>query len=231
MQSHAGVVTRLRRFSPRRRGPALVTRTFLPCENPREKNMRLCASSPSRGAPSLSAERSSGTSCANCSRADSSFEDYGMIVGPLPPSRSTEKLSPALPAPPLPPSPPPPPSPPFPPAPTSLVQVLCPSTVDLTGCDSSFAKASLKIDESRPGKEKVQASLGSGAALTHPAIGDYTSDSGATAALCVYDSSSALVGVFHVEDGGLSGDVPCWKSTGGDYPGGKECLTRTRQRR
>lgn len=104
---------------------------------------------------------------------------------------------------------------------TVYYYVPCPATVSLGGCDSTFEKASLKIDESKPGKEKLQASLGKGGALTQTAIGDFVGNTGAFASLCIYDATNTLVQQFVLDSGGTCGGVPCWKDSGGDYPDGK----------
>ena len=104
---------------------------------------------------------------------------------------------------------------------TVTYYVPCPATFDFSGCDTSFEKASLKIDESKPGKEKLQASLKNGGALEQSAMGNLAGDSSAFASLCIYDGGDFLVRTLVVRGSGTCGDKPCWKSSGGDYPNGK----------
>jgi len=100
--------------------------------------------------------------------------------------------------------------------------VPCPSTLDTTGCDASFLKAALTVDERSAGKEKLLASLGSGGALDQSAIGNLTADSDVILSLCIYNGSNGLVGTLLVDAAGATCDTkPCWKSSGGDYPDGK----------
>jgi hypothetical protein len=97
----------------------------------------------------------------------------------------------------------------------------CPATLDNTGCDTSFTKASLKVDESKPGNEKLQASLGGGAMLAQSAIGDLASVGGPGQSICIYGSDNALATTVATSAGGTCGTAPCWKSAGGAYPDGR----------
>jgi hypothetical protein len=100
--------------------------------------------------------------------------------------------------------------------------VPCPATLDTSGCDTTFATASLSIDERKPGSEKLQIKLGKGSSLTETDMGDFGSAIGPAASMCVYNAAHSLVGEFIIDAAGTTCETkPCWTSIGAPYPDGK----------
>jgi hypothetical protein len=81
-------------------------------------------------------------------------------------------------------------------------------------------KATLSINESKPGNERFKAKLQRFGSSTTPAdFGDPVSGS-TSIATCVYDESNSLVAELSVDAGGMCDGKPCWKSVsdkGFDY--------------
>lgn len=89
-----------------------------------------------------------------------------------------------------------------------------------TTCAASWAKASLVINETKPGKEKLVAKIKGGPALAQSDFGD--PDTGSTSYdVCLFDDADNLVASLLVDRaGGTCAGKPCWKAnkdTGWQY--------------
>ena len=97
----------------------------------------------------------------------------------------------------------------------------CPET-PAPGCTAGFEKGGLFVNETKPGREKLVASLGKGPAIAQADLGNPTVASGTAYALCFYDDADSLASALTVDRAGeLCGTKPCWKSLGGAPPSGK----------
>jgi len=89
-----------------------------------------------------------------------------------------------------------------------------------TTCAASWAKASLVINESKPGKEKLIAKLVSGPALAQSDFGD-PATGGTAYDVCIFDDAGNLAASFLVDRAGAPcAGKPCWKAnkdTGWQY--------------
>jgi hypothetical protein len=98
---------------------------------------------------------------------------------------------------------------------------LCPGA-PAAACSAGFARASLSVDERKPGKEKLAAKLAAGPELAQADFGDPTAAGGTALALCLYDDAGPLAAMLEVDRAGDGcGSKPCWKPTGGTPPDGK----------
>ena len=98
---------------------------------------------------------------------------------------------------------------------------LCPGAPQ-PSCTAGFAKATLSVNERKPGKEKLAASLAKGPALAQADFGDPSAPGGTAVALCLYDDAAAQVAALEVDRAGEScGSPPCWKPLGAPPPGGQ----------
>jgi len=89
-------------------------------------------------------------------------------------------------------------------------------------CDTTWAKASLLVDERRAGRERLVATLTRGPALSQTDLGDPTGAGGTAYTLCIYDQADALAGRVEVDRAGdLCGSTSCWRSLGSAPPAGK----------
>ncbi len=90
-----------------------------------------------------------------------------------------------------------------------------------TGC-ASAGKAVLAVKEKVAGKEKLIAKFLKGSQMDQADFGNPIPFLGTSHALCVYDSTDALVGSLNVNKAGLwCAYSDCWRSSGGDPPDGK----------
>ncbi len=91
----------------------------------------------------------------------------------------------------------------------------CPAS-PAPSCIDGFHKASLRVTERRPGKEKLHATFSKGPRLGPFDFGDPTATAGTSVAFCVYDDAGALTAALEVDRAGEScGERPCWRSFGG----------------
>lgn len=95
-----------------------------------------------------------------------------------------------------------------------------------TDCVTGFANASLLVNETTGGREKVLARMGRGPAVTQAQFGSpMDPPCGSTEyALCLYDGAGFLAGSIKVDRAGdrcSGGDRMCWSSPGGRPPAGK----------
>ncbi len=91
-----------------------------------------------------------------------------------------------------------------------------------TGCLDTFEKGVLLIKENKAGKEKFLAKFIKGPAATQADFGDPLDTGGSSYSVCVFNEAETLVGEMHIDRPGEVCDTkPCFKSIGGDPPGGK----------
>jgi hypothetical protein len=97
---------------------------------------------------------------------------------------------------------------------------LCPGAAD-PSC-AAFPKATLSVNERKPGKEKLAAKLAKGPALAQADFGDPGVADGTAVAVCLYDDSTVQVAALEVDRAGEScGTPPCWKPVGKPPPDGQ----------
>lgn len=89
-------------------------------------------------------------------------------------------------------------------------------------CQEGFDQGLLRIDESRPGKEKLVAKFRKGPAFEQLDLGEPTGAGGTAYALCLYDDQDLLVSSLNIDrPAALCGTKPCWTPLGGTAPMGK----------
>lgn len=96
-----------------------------------------------------------------------------------------------------------------------------------SGCEDGWAKASLLVKETRPGKERLVAKLSKGPALAQTDFGNPLLSGGTDYTLCLYDDAGALVARSEVDRAAATcaGD-DCWKPVGAPPPAGRGYLYR-----
>lgn len=87
-----------------------------------------------------------------------------------------------------------------------------------TTCLDEWGKASLQVDERRPGRERLTVKLGKGPGLDPADFGDPVTPGGTAYTTCIYDHADTLVGRLEIDRGGATcGAKPCWRPTASGF--------------
>lgn len=88
-------------------------------------------------------------------------------------------------------------------------------------CTTGFPRGKILINEKRPGREKLIATWTKGLPAIQTDFGNPLALGGTAYFFCLYDDQSSLVAALGVDRAGEEcAGKPCWKSQGGEPPGG-----------